>query len=304
MSRVLRNGLALLRAPATELGFAMRSVLQWSRGEPRLPASAKGSTFGWADMEQRPVLEKRAERLLTAFDLQPLAATASPAVRCQNLARLDRLEALSHGLCLPVATDGVVRAADFGCGDFHYAAALQQWLARHQAALDSAETDLAPGPPVAGDLRRVVLRGIELDGYGIYRDGHSRADYARARAKFASVAGSLVQFEVADASQIRLPAQDVVTLFFPFLTSYACLRWGAPLSRLRPRRLLLRAVQSLRPGGWLVVVNQTPREHMLLTRLLADQPLVRLARTSFATDMVPAAEQTRDQVGSLWLRQD
>jgi hypothetical protein len=112
-----------------------------------------------------------------------------------------------------------------------------------------------------------------------------------------------VQFQVADAAYVRLPEQDVVSLFFPFLTAYACLSWGAPLSRLRPRRLFERAVLSLRPGGWLVVANQTAKEYERMSRLLADLPVVRIARASFATDFVPHAERTQDQLGSLWQRQ-
>jgi hypothetical protein len=88
------------------------------------------------------------------------------------------------------------------------------------------------------------------------------------------------------------------------LTPYACLTWGAPLSRLRPGRLLERAVRSLRPGGWLVVANQTPREYLLLSRRLARLPVTRIARTCFATDLVPDAERTKHQVGSLWQRQE
>ena len=119
----------------------------------------------------------------------------------------EQLEALSDGLKLPVGPDGVVRAADLGCGDFHYAIGLQQWLARHVPS--SLPDEAVP--------RKVVLRGLELDGHGIYRDGHSRADHARARARSACADGGLVQFEVADAVHARLPEQDVVSLFFPFL---------------------------------------------------------------------------------------
>lgn len=37
--------------------------------------------------------------------------------------------------------------------------------------------------------------------------------------------------EVADAVFARLPGQNVVSLFSPFLTAYATLPWGASLSR-------------------------------------------------------------------------
>lgn len=295
MPSVLQNGLALLRAPAIEIGFALRSMLRWSRGAPALPQTSGTETFAWAESGRRAGFLARASDLLARYDLGHLDETADPAVRSGNLARLEQLEVLARGLSVPCGPDSVVRAADFGCGDFHYAAALAQWLARF--GLEKGEqSGVCP--------RRVVLRGLELDGHGIYRDGHSRADHARARAAAASNGSALVRFEVADAAFVKLPEQDVVSLFFPFLTAYASLSWGAPLSRLRPRRLLERAVFSLRPGGWLVVANQTPREHVLLTRYLAEMPVVRIARVPFATDLVPDAERTESQVGSLWLRQE
>jgi len=293
MPSVLKNGLALLRAPAIELGFALRSVVRWSRGTPVLQANAGDEAFAWADAEERAQLQARLDELVAQFRLTHLDATATPDVRCRNYARLAQLEALSEGLEVPVGEDGVVRAADLGCGDFHYAAGLQQWLARHAAS--NASDEVAP--------RKVVLRGLELDGHGIYRDGYSRADHARARAQSACVDGALVQFEVADAVSARLPEQDVVSLFFPFLTAYACLSWGGPLSRLRPRRLLRRAVMSVRPGGWLVVANQTRDEYRRLCSLLADLPVVRIAESSFATNLVPDSGSTQDQVGSVWQRQ-
>ncbi|MGK0431005.1 MAG: SAM-dependent methyltransferase [Planctomycetota bacterium] len=295
MTSVLQNGLALLRAPAIEIGFALRSLLRWSRGAPALAQTSCTETFAWAETGRRVELRERAGDLLERYDLGHLNETADPAVRCGNLARLEQLEALARGLSVPCGPDSVVRAADFGCGDFHYAAALVQWLARF---------GLASGEQSSVGPREVVLRGIELDGHGIYRDGHSRADHARARAAAASTGSNSVRFEVADAAFVSLPEQDVVSLFFPFLTVYASLSWGAPLSRLRPRRLLERAVLSLRPGGWLVVANQTSREHVLLTRYLAKMPVVRIARVPFATDLVPDAERTESQVGSLWLRQE
>lgn len=295
MPSVLQNGFALLRAPAIEIGFALRSMLRWSRGAPVLAQTSNTETFAWAESGRRAEFLARAGDLLARYDLGHLDETADPAVRSGNLARLEQLEALARGLSVPYGPDSVVRAADFGCGDFHYAAALVQWLARF---------GLAKGEHSGVCPRQVVLRGFELDGHGIYRDGHSRADHARARAAAASNGSAMVRFEVADAAFVKLPEQDVVSLFFPFLTAYASLSWGAPLSRLRPRRLLERAVLSLRPGGWLVVANQTPREHVLLTRYLAKMPVVRIARVPFATDLVPDAERTESQVGSLWLRQE
>lgn len=288
MPSLLQSGKAILRAPAIEIGFALRSLLRWSRGAPKRPEGAAVSNFDWADPKRKQVLEQREAVLHERYRLAGLGQALTPELRCHNLARLEQLESLADSLEMPCGPDGVVRAADFGCGDFYYAAALSQWLSRH-------------GEEAA---RPVVLRGLEVDGHGIYRDGHSRADHARARAQAASDHGCTVRFEIADAAYARLPQQDVVSMFFPFLTAYACLTWGTPLSRLKPRKLLERAVRSLRPGGWLVVANQTPEEYLILSRLLARLPVVRIARTSFATDLVPDSERTEGQIGSLWLRQE
>jgi SAM-dependent methyltransferase len=287
MSRVVRHGLALLRAPAIELGYALRASLRWSRGAPGRDRLADAPTFAWAPAPLAAELTQRAAVLEARFGIEARLAGLAPEVRARNFARLEQLERLAGGRTPPGSCDGVVRAADLGCGDFHYAAALCRWLS------------------CAGDGdRSTVLRGLELDGHGIYRDGHSRADHGRAHARAASVDGDLVRFEVADAAAARLPRQDVVSLFFPFLSPYACLQWGAPLSRLRPRRLLARAVSSLRPGGWLVVANQTTREHARLCRLLAGLPVVRIARATLATDLVPEAPRTVGQIGSIWQRQE
>ncbi len=250
MASLLRRCLTLLRAPGNEVGFAVRSRLRWSRGAPGAPR----------------------------------AATADR-IRAANVALRDRLAALASGDVPPCGSDGVLRAIDVGCGDFHYAPALAEWLARH-----------------AGGPRDVVLRGIEVDGFGVYRDGHSRADHARAHAAAAGSSGAVVRFEVADFTRVRWPEQDVVTMFYPFLSVYPTLRWGLPLSRLRPRRLVAAAVAAVRPGGWLVVANQTGDEFGRLVRLLADQPVDLVRRTSFATERVPFAVCTADRVGSLWRR--
>jgi SAM-dependent methyltransferase len=281
MPRPWEGGLALLRAPALELSFALRSTLRWSRGTARLPHEPKEPWLRTLS----PARQAEVAALVARHDLGALAAVSTVATFASCLQRLAVLERLDQAR--PVGPDGVVRAADFGCGDFHYAIALQRWLA-------------GPGEP----RRQVVLRGFELDGHGLYRDGHSRADHARAHAALAAVDGGMVRFEVADATSVRLPEQDLVTLFFPFLGPFACLRWGLPLSRLRPRRLLRAAVRALRPGGWLLVANQTPAEHARLSRWLRPLPVTALAQVPMASDLVPWADSTTGQVLSVWRREE
>ena len=74
------------------------------------------------------------------------------------------------------------------------------------------------------------------------------------------------------------------------------------MSRFGPGRLLRRAVAALRPGGWLLVSNQTTAEFARLRTLLEGQPIELVRQMSFATDLVPQAARTADRVGSLWRR--
>lgn len=290
MPSLLQAALSVLRAPATEFAFALRSRLRWSRGRVVLANEDKGELFAFLPPAERAAAERRAQHWRRWPELQRLAGHSSRTTWLDALARLDGLERLAGAHALPVGDDGVLRALDVGCGDFRYATALAAWLARHGRRGGEAP-------------RRVVLRGIELDGHGIYRDGHARADHAAAHAELATAGGAEVHFQVADFARRRWPEQDVVTMFFPFLTAHACLQWGVPLSRLRPRRLLARAVASVRPGGWLLVVDQTPAEHRRLGELLAGQPVRLLATASFASALVPWAERTEGQVATLWQRQ-
>ena len=281
MASAWRTGLALLRAPATELSFALRSTLRWSRGAVRLPHQDKCELFAFLPPAERAAAERMQANLCERFDLAALAHQSTRTTWLANLALLANLHSLCGSVPPPSGPDGRVRAIDVGCGDFHYATALQRWLAGAAA-------------------RDVVLRGIEVDGHGIYRDGHSRADHARAHAALAESPGSTVRFQVADFTARAQPEQDVVLLLFPFLSAYASLRWGLPLSRLRPARLVDRAIAALRPGGWLVVANQTPAEAERMHGLLARHPVDVVAAGSLSCPWLPWAERTRDQLGTVW----
>lgn len=255
---------------------------------PLLPHQDKAGWTAFLPAAERARAARRAERLRRRYGLDALQRRSTVAVFANNLALLERLEELGRGVALPGGAAEPLRALDVGSGDFHYATALQRFLSRHGG----------------GPARAVDLLGCEVDGHGIYRDGHSRADHARAHAALASEPCGSVSFTVADAAELRLPPQDVVTLLFPFLTLYPLLRWGLPLSRWRPRRLLRRAVRALRPGGWLVVSNQTSAEFERLRALLEGQPVELVRQVPFATDLVPQAERTADRVGSLWRRME
>jgi len=283
MPAELLSPLDLLRVPGNALGFLVRRRLAWSRGPVEPADEPKEHLFEWLAPAARAEAEAAARDLAARYDLAALRARSSRLHFCENLALLAGLERLVGARELPAAPDGVRRALDVGCGLFQYATALQRFLAGD-----------ARGP-----TRALEVRGIELDARGLYKDGHSRADHARAHAR---LAGEGVSFEEADFLARRFPPQDVVTLFYPFLTRHALLAWGLPLTCLRPRELLTHAVATLRPGGWLLVANQTDGEFTELARHLAGLPLEIVARVELSSPLVPYSEATSERVGSLWSR--
>lgn len=99
-----------------------------------------------------------------------------------------------------------------------------------------------------GSRRSVELTGLEVDPFVVYRDGHSRFDWA--------------QLYAATVPQARFVARDffahegthdLVLMLFPFLNRTEHLDMGLPLSLYRPRDLLAHALDSVRPGGTLIV---------------------------------------------------
>jgi SAM-dependent methyltransferase len=158
---------------------------------------------------------------------------------------------------------------DVGCANFAYAAALHAFF------------------------RPVRLIGVEVEGHRLYRDGHSRIDYA---------AGYLSRFEeasflVADYRKLELKA-DVITAWFPFLTATALLAWRLPLSLLEPQGLMARIYHNLNPGGWLVMVNHGEGEAAAAHNLCEQAGLAFAWRSTAASPL--SAYRPQAAVVSAW----
>jgi len=198
------------------------------------------------------------------FELKMNSATSR-----NNYEYLDILDRAWAGSGLSRPRGAVV--CDVGCASFWYAATLQAFF----------------------DPRELV--GVDVEGYRLYKDGHTRIDYASGYV--AAIPNA--RFVVADYATYELPAA-VITLWFPFVTAAAILAWRLPLSLLTPARLFARIYHNLGPAGVLVMVNHGREEADLANRLCVAAQLRCLFR--FAEPGLLSAHRGRPAVLSCWTR--
>ena len=281
MANRLKKSLTLLRAPANSLAFALRRGLQWQRGSPELHDEDKSDLFDYLSKEgdSRDECEARHGELLAAYDLSSLRAGSSRVDYRDNLYLLDVLETLFADQ--PQFESKAIRVVDVGSKNWNYVFALERFW-RHWNGQQG---------------RRVSMLGVEIDGYGVYRDLHSRFDHAKAYVE--QTGNGAVQYRVQDLLRCEESGIDVVTMFYPFLTRYSLLQWGLPLACFRPREMIAEALGMLGDGGSLVVFNQTRVERDILRRIVADCGATIVTSVSIRSRLVHYYERTQDRWASL-----
>lgn len=284
--------LAFSRIPGNWLSFWIRERLHWSKGRPDLYQEPKDGLFDYLG-EGAARAEARSRDLSDRYGLDPLAAQSTVSLYRKCLYLIDCLEKAAEGLPgfpeSPGAAGGprAIRAVDVGAQDWHYAFGLERWLRHWQC----------PGG------RAVALKGIELDGHGIYSDLHSRRDYALAYAQQTGNPG--VIYETGDFLKSKEIGCDLVTLFYPFVTRYALLLWGLPLRFFSPAGVLARSAASLRPGGWLLVFNHTAEEHRLFLEAGRGEGALELLREGpVRSNLVDFHEDVEDRRFSIWRKRE
>lgn len=277
------SGLTVLFAPLNRVRFALRRAVGFSRGAPELPNEDKDALFDYLEGDARAKAEARAKDLAANYDLSRVQARSTRVAMRENLYVLDLLDAHAAEHAVPSPSPTVV---DVGSKDFVYAPALLAF-ARARLALPDGD---AP-----------ELTGVELDGHVVYEDLRSRADHAAA---WAALAGPTARYRVQDflAFTPEHPA-TLVTIFYPFVTRFALLRWGLPASEYRPERLLAHAAEMLSPRGVLVIVNHTHEERDILRALMAKiDDVTHVASADVTSTLVDYHDDVSERSVSVYVR--
>lgn len=148
----------------------------------------------------------------------------------ENYTYLDLLDQLRHSV--GEANWPQARAVlDVGSKNFYYAAVLQ------------------------AALRPKTLTGLELEGYRIYPNLHSRHDYAMAYIRDLPN----TRFVVGDVREHPAPA-ELITCFYPFVFADTHVAWFLPLRVFDPLGQFAAMARLLKPGGQLLLCNQGEEE--------------------------------------------
>lgn len=162
-------------------------------------------------------------------DLATLSAEASWVLDALDIVAATDL-ALQH---LPGPLPDPLRVADIGAKTWHYVRGLEALLRKGY-----------------GGPREVLLTGLEIDAFRVYRDFHSRWDWATwHRAPCPSA-----RYLAMDALHFNEP-QDLVFLLLPIMNVDEHLDWGLPLERYQPEVLFSHARRLAGRDGHVVMLN-------------------------------------------------
>ncbi|MBM4374714.1 MAG: hypothetical protein FJ095_06490 [Deltaproteobacteria bacterium] len=228
------------------LRFGARARLGVRRGPPALADEPKDTLFDYLDAAGARRADARERELRGRYELERLRTASTRLDYRENLYVLEALERALEGGRAPRRADGPLRVVDVGSKNFAYAFALERYFRRASG-----------GPP--------KLLGVEVDGHVVYRDWRARCDYAEAYAR--QTGNEQVRYRVADFCALEAAEPfDVVTMFFPFVTRHALVRWGLPARFFAPARLFAKAA-ALCPSGPVVIASHTEEERDEAVRL-------------------------------------
>jgi len=191
--------------------------LAWSRGLYRERPAQELHDLSGVQYERITSLQRRFH---VRFEQRATRTTA--------LRQYDYLDLLDQGwsaLRLPNSTGGTVQ--DIGSSNFWYAPVLHTFF------------------------HPTKLIGVEVEGHRMYINGYSRCDYARGYIQDLPN----TDFHIQDYRCYNSSA-NIITAWYPFVTTTPVLAWRLPLSLFAPQVLFSQVVHNLQPHGLFLMVNQ------------------------------------------------
>lgn len=292
----LKYLLAFTRIPGNAFSYWIRQLLHWSKGPPVLENESKDSLFNYLNsVAEKTKAIQTASQCLSQFHLQSLFELSTTALYRKNIYLIDTLEKATEGLSLFAGNQNSISALDIGSQDWHYVFGLERWLRYHQGSEQRAHG--AGSSQTNG--REVKLTGIEVDGYGIYANFHSRRDYALAYAK--QTENISVQYKVDDFLKYSDKELDVITLFYPFVTRHHLLLWGLPLQFFLPERIISHAAKITKKNSAFIVYCHTVKEHEIFVSLTKKSGAFMLLREGpVQSNLVDFYEAVEERRFSIW----
>jgi SAM-dependent methyltransferase len=230
------------------IGHSLRQLIKRKKGIPLIPNESKQELFSHLPLNERKQADATAGQLFSDFHLSDLYENSSADNYRQNLFYLEMLERAFSEADVQITQDIV--AADIGPSDWFYVKVLH---AAHKW-----------WNSLSG--RAVWLTGYEADAFRVYPNGFSRYDFAQSYIQGLEK----VQY-IPNKFSRQAEKYDLITMLFPFVFIKDHLKWGLPLRRFNPIKLLRDVLDSLKPGGVLIIVNQGEAEHLVQQDMLLSE---------------------------------
>ncbi|PKO11635.1 MAG: hypothetical protein CVU39_28290 [Chloroflexi bacterium HGW-Chloroflexi-10] len=225
--------------------YSLRNLLRWQRRGLKFSGQPKQAVFDYLEPDKRIQAWESEALMRQMYHLEQFRDCATAINYRENLFYLHLLEGAFQRAQLVLPRE--IQVVDIGPAHWFYVQALYAGLTWYQTT----------------QARDVRLSGYEADAYHLFSNLHSRFDYARAHIRSLPV-------EYIPHEFIEQPgAYDLVCMFFPFVFLRDHLLWGIPRRNFDPLMLRKIAWNSVKPGGWWLLVNQGEAEHQAELELLA-----------------------------------
>jgi len=171
------------------------------------------------------------EFLLQKYNLDYLKSNSTRENYIENLYTIDVLDK-----AFDVDFSDSLHVLDVGCKNWFYAKGEYSFFKKY--------------------CNNLELDGIELDTNRLYTNFYTRGEVAKFNIK------DLIGANYISGDFLNLDKKyDFIVWILPFVVEYPHIKWGLPKRYFQPKKMLQHALNSLNPGGKILVINQGEIEY-------------------------------------------